>query len=329
MESKTTYPPHRFAELFPVLAEARLEELAEDIRVNGLLSPIVLFQGYVLDGRNRMRACEIAGVEPRFEDFRGSEEQALARVLSSNLHRRQLTETQRAALALDVLPIKAEFARQRMLAGTKVDPPAHVREGVETQKGEAVELAAKEVGVGATSVRKVLKIKNRAPDAVEALRAGLVESIPQAEALAAMPEPERKEILEQPKSEIAKKLRDSVKRIKTASKSSVTASKSTTTPTDAEIETAVETLLGLVGRLAAPRAKTLRGQIVSRLDKVLRELVKAEKGKGKKSGAGSDRGSKAKKSAKPTSARAPKVRGTQATEPIEPLSSVFDQSSSI
>jgi ParB-like chromosome segregation protein Spo0J len=49
--------------LFPMLADDELEELAADIK--GLLQRIVLdAEGRVLDGRNRLAACEIAGVEP-------------------------------------------------------------------------------------------------------------------------------------------------------------------------------------------------------------------------------------------------------------------------
>jgi hypothetical protein len=43
---------------------------ADDIRQNGLVEPVALLDGLVLDGRNRLRACEIAGVEPRFVEWR-------------------------------------------------------------------------------------------------------------------------------------------------------------------------------------------------------------------------------------------------------------------
>jgi len=47
--------------------------LAEDIRANGLREPIVLFEGAILDGRNRYRACIAAGVDPRFEIYDGND----------------------------------------------------------------------------------------------------------------------------------------------------------------------------------------------------------------------------------------------------------------
>src|SRR3990172_9106480 len=60
------YEAHPAAALFPVLGEDELQKLADDIRANGLLEPIVLYEGKVLDGRNRLDACKRAGVEPKF-----------------------------------------------------------------------------------------------------------------------------------------------------------------------------------------------------------------------------------------------------------------------
>jgi ParB-like chromosome segregation protein Spo0J len=51
---------------FPMMSQAELQALAEDLRQQGQLHPVVMYRGQVLDGRNRLVACEIAGVEPRF-----------------------------------------------------------------------------------------------------------------------------------------------------------------------------------------------------------------------------------------------------------------------
>jgi hypothetical protein len=52
---------HPLAETFPPMTGAEFDVLAADIRANGLINPITLFEGMVLDGRNRLRACEAAG----------------------------------------------------------------------------------------------------------------------------------------------------------------------------------------------------------------------------------------------------------------------------
>ena len=93
---------HRLANHFPMMDAAELDALADDIRKNGLRQPIVKWQGRVLDGRNRLAACQKAGVKPRFETFKGKD--PLGFVLSQNLERRHLTPCQRAMLGADLQP---------------------------------------------------------------------------------------------------------------------------------------------------------------------------------------------------------------------------------
>jgi ParB-like chromosome segregation protein Spo0J len=60
-----THPVHPIADLFPMMTDEELANLAADIKANGLIHPVVLDKnGVLLDGRNRDRACQIAGIEP-------------------------------------------------------------------------------------------------------------------------------------------------------------------------------------------------------------------------------------------------------------------------
>jgi hypothetical protein len=84
--------PHPICLLIPSADDDELHDLADDIRAHGLIDPIVLFEGMILDGRNRAAACERAGVEPRYVQFGGGREDALILVISHNLKRRHLTK---------------------------------------------------------------------------------------------------------------------------------------------------------------------------------------------------------------------------------------------
>lgn len=97
---------HAFASVFPMMTEAELAPLAQNIAENGLRDAIVTYTDKVLDGRNRLAACRQVKVEPSFTEFEGTEAEALAFVVSRNLHRRHLTAGQRAAIADELADMK-------------------------------------------------------------------------------------------------------------------------------------------------------------------------------------------------------------------------------
>jgi ParB-like chromosome segregation protein Spo0J len=94
---------HPLANLFPLIEGVEFDELVADIKANGLSEPIVVFDDKILDGRNRYRACVAAGVQHRVMPYRGA---PLAFVISKNLHRRHLDESQRAIVAARIATLK-------------------------------------------------------------------------------------------------------------------------------------------------------------------------------------------------------------------------------
>lgn len=95
---------HPLANIFPLLDGDEFGALVNDIRTNGLHEPIVLFEGMILDGRNRYRACAIGGIDARFETYDGVD--PIAYVVSLNLRRRHLDESQRAMVAAKLANIR-------------------------------------------------------------------------------------------------------------------------------------------------------------------------------------------------------------------------------
>lgn len=174
-------PAHEAAAIFPLMDGNELNQLVADIKSHGLLEPIVMFNGKVLDGRNRLRACELADVEPLFVEWEPNGSSSPTEwVVSHNLHRRHLSVAQRAALALDLLPQLEAEARERQSAAGGAIPGALPPE-TEEAKGEATEKAADLVGVGRTSVATAKAIQKIDPEIVNRMRSGDIATIQAAE----------------------------------------------------------------------------------------------------------------------------------------------------
>jgi hypothetical protein len=92
------YVVHEVADMFPLIVGQEFEALVEDIRLHGQMEPIVLDRdGLLIDGRNRGRACDRLGITPATKVYNGKD--VTQYVVSHNLHRRHLTDGQRAMIA--------------------------------------------------------------------------------------------------------------------------------------------------------------------------------------------------------------------------------------
>ncbi|WP_415157512.1 MT-A70 family methyltransferase [Maritalea sp.] len=164
--------PHPYADMFPYMVGADRTEFVSDIRQNGLQEQIILLDGKILDGRNRYRAlkdigeygvrhfidfemhCKLANISPDPLQF----------VLSKNLHRRQLTESQRAMVAAALANMTSGRNAQSKSANLQTLPQTSVKE------------AAKQLNVSARSVADAKKVMaEAAPEVVEAVRTGDVK----------------------------------------------------------------------------------------------------------------------------------------------------------
>lgn len=96
-------PIHPAAAVFPMLPDDELDELAADIKANGLRQPIIVQAGVLIDGRNRREACKRAGVSPVIQELEGKAD-PVAFIISSNVNRRHMTKGQRAMAVAMIRP---------------------------------------------------------------------------------------------------------------------------------------------------------------------------------------------------------------------------------
>lgn len=196
-----TMPIHPAADLFPMLPASELQALADDIKANGQREPVVIWDGSVLDGRNRLAACRLAGVEPLTRTLDSCPD-PLAFVLSLNLIRRHLDESQRGIVAAKVRPMLAEQAKARQVAsqakpgekvGEKTGDKASPNLG--SPEGKSADQAADMLNVGRGTVEAASKVlKHGAPELVSAVERGEV-AVSAAAVLVSLPEDEQREIV--------------------------------------------------------------------------------------------------------------------------------------
>lgn len=156
-------------------SSAEWRGLVEDIKANGLNHPIILFEGKILDGRNREKACRAAGVEPRYVEFERAEKKTsdpLTFVVSENLHRRHLTATQ---VVWSVAKIEAIWKEmQGKAAETKPGPkPKNANETGHSANSSATlqknsshvqTQLAERTGVSQRTAAAVVAVKNAADE---------------------------------------------------------------------------------------------------------------------------------------------------------------------
>jgi ParB-like chromosome segregation protein Spo0J len=191
----TEYEIHEAANIYP-LDEEHLPELVEDIRANGLIDEIDVFEGKVIDGRRRLLACQKAGVDPRFRTIVTSD--PIAYVVSKQT-RRDLTVSQRAMAADKARDWYAAHAKERQRAsGGDRKSAASKSVPVPTPEpisGDTRDHVGKAFGVAGTTVDAARKVRQRGiPELVRAVEEGAMPVYPAAKLAEKPPEEQRKEL---------------------------------------------------------------------------------------------------------------------------------------
>lgn len=157
---------HEYANLFPMMSQDEMRELCADMQAGGYdkTSPIVLYNGKILDGRNRQLAADTVGVAPAYIAFDGDDKAALDFVIRHNLKRRHLNETQRAIVASKLANIGfGEFVGNQ-----------HTNQGyanLHTPKVSRADAAAM-LNVSPRTVATVKAIERAAPELMEQMERG-------------------------------------------------------------------------------------------------------------------------------------------------------------
>ncbi len=167
---------HPITVLFPLMTGDEYIALKADIEANGQRVPIWTYHGKIIDGR--YRACRELGIKSHTQEWDGKG--SLLQVLVGlNLLHHHYRKSQRAFIALDLVPLFAEEAHARQVAGLKRGNQPPVAQKIEQRDvGRAAGQAAKAVGISPPYVYHASRIAEQAPASVPPIRAGTLTISP-------------------------------------------------------------------------------------------------------------------------------------------------------
>lgn len=178
------YESHEIADCWPMIEPEKFGELCDDIAENGLLNSIVLFEGKILDGRNRYKACVEVGVEPTFTEYDGDDPTGHA--ISLNNMRRDLNPSQRAMVAEKLANIcVGDYLGNQHEACADLRTPA-------VSQSEAAE----QMGVSRRLVQKARRVNSGAEEGITSMVEDGDLSLEAAEHLMSLTEDEQRQIAE-------------------------------------------------------------------------------------------------------------------------------------
>jgi len=175
---------HPVADIFPAMSDTEFRELVEDIREHGQREPVwILDDGRVIDGKHRVKACVELGRSVDARVYHGDEASVEAFVVSLNLKRRHLNESQRASVASRLANLKKGGDRRSEIFKGSID--------LLKSQSDAAEL----MGVSVPSVKRAVAVqRDGTPELIAAVDAGQV-SVSAAAEVATLPEDEQREVV--------------------------------------------------------------------------------------------------------------------------------------
>lgn len=168
---------HKF-NIFPEANPEDFNRLKEDIQTSGYdkNQPVMLFQGGIIDGWNRQKACDALGVTPAYKEFHGTDADAIAFMMRTN-KRRNLNKGQWACIAAEadeLLAVIREDSDKNKGGRPKVEPekPQQKIVAVNQNRNVTDTKAAEAFNTNRTYVNQAVKMKEAAPEVFEKVKAG-------------------------------------------------------------------------------------------------------------------------------------------------------------
>lgn len=199
------YEAHPYARLFPCIEGADFYQLVQDIQDHGQRDPCIIatFDGktWLLDGRNRYRACLLAGKEPLIvhSGVIATEREALTFILSTNLHRRHLTTSQRAMLGAQIANMTRADTLAQNANPNEINTPTdgQICLSRDREPSISIEQASQIVNASGGSIKHARQVLDKGTEALAKAVQGGDIAVAAASTLAQLPPQEQERLLQE------------------------------------------------------------------------------------------------------------------------------------
>lgn len=167
---------HPLADIVPPMTPEEFAELKADIKAHGLIEPITLYEGKILDGKHRYRACRALDVPIKTRNWRSSDGSPTEYVISENVKRRHLSVGQKSAFAVALADELKEKFPSGSGNGVDMGAVAHFLGTKEVRPGATVlDVVAPAVGAATASAEVFRTLQKQAPRLAKQVAAGTMD----------------------------------------------------------------------------------------------------------------------------------------------------------
>jgi len=243
-QQKQEYEFHPIANIFPLMKGDEFKQFKKDIKTNKLREPIVIYEGKILDGRNRYNACKELGLPFDIKLYTGTD--PVAFVVSANVHRRHLNESQRAAIAAQLATFTHGGDRSKAPIGALTD-----------------KAAAKLLNVGERSVERAKTVLKEATPNIQALVKSGEVAVSAATEVVKLPKEKQAELT------TASKVREAVKQAKQAKEEAEKkAAEGDTSKLSDEIDELVDRLINKLKEMKAKKPENAEATVAELIQRL-------------------------------------------------------------
>jgi N6-adenosine-specific RNA methylase IME4 len=176
---------HKF-NIFPEMLDEDYQRLKADLQANGYDAklPIMIYQGAIIDGWNRFKACEELRIMPATKQFQGNDAEAIEYIMRTN-KRRNLTSSQWACIAAEAeemlstiaAAVEAERLRKQKENAAnqhteKTEPCVNKLPQPTKQPERVTQKAAEIFNTNRTYISEAQKLKEEKPEVFEQVKRG-------------------------------------------------------------------------------------------------------------------------------------------------------------